>query len=108
MSIYSYDHGIFARSREVIRQSLELLREVVRRHRNNHIGESVEPENGTRSPDAANDRRSFDESGSRHRGWPNLFAISANVSGLLLEYGPAPLRSSCGKSKPSSMKTGAL
>ncbi|OKO72974.1 hypothetical protein AC629_37065 [Bradyrhizobium sp. NAS80.1] len=70
MSIYSYDHQILARSREVIRQSLELLswsEACVRQHRNDHIGESVEPENGTQFADAANERQSFDESGSGHR-----------------------------------------
>jgi len=63
MSIYSYDHAILARSREVIRQSLELLRwseTCVRQHWNNHIGEGAEPQNAPFLADAANDRRSFD------------------------------------------------
>ncbi|MGY8706103.1 hypothetical protein RAD16_10220 [Bradyrhizobium sp. 18BD] len=63
MSIYSYDHAILARSREVIRQSLELLRwseTFVRQHWKNQIGEGAEPQNATFWADAANDRRSFD------------------------------------------------
>ena len=58
MSIYSYDHEILASSREIIRQSLELLRwseACVRQYRNNHVGESVEPENTARFTDTAND-----------------------------------------------------
>ena len=65
MSIYSYDHVILARSREIIRRSFELLRwsEPYVRRGNNHIGESVQPEDGARCADAANDRRSSEEGG---------------------------------------------
>jgi hypothetical protein len=71
MSIYSYDHQILARSRDVIRQSLELLRwseAYVGMPRNIHIGECVEPKNGAQPTDAADHERSSDESGSGHRG----------------------------------------
>ena len=65
MSIYPYDHQILARSREIMRQSFELLRwsEAYVRRGDNRTGESVEPKNDAGCTDETNGPRSPEKGG---------------------------------------------